>query len=208
MIIIRLCQINSKILFDLFYYQHTSTIILKIKGVGNKNLFGNEEGHTFPSISYLEEVKINGEIKEKAYEYYFNKIQNIVELKWRENIKRCGYMFWKCSNITEVDLSNFKTSQVTEMNSMFAYCSSLTSINLSNLDTSKVRFMNWMFAHCSSLTSLDLSNFVTSEVRDMNTMFRDCSLLTSLVLSNFDTSSLTNVCNMFYNCANLEYIYI
>ena len=206
-IINMLCAIKSKKIFDSFYFQYSSTIKLKIKGTGNKNLFGNEEGHIFPSIDYLEEVKINGQIKNtKEYQYYFDQTVNTVELKWDENINDCGYMFWKCSDITEIDLSNFKNSQVTQMNAMFAYCSSLTSINLSNLDTMKVLSMNWMFAYCSSLNSLDLSNFNTAEVRNMNTMFGDCTLLTSLDLSKFDTSKVEKIFDMFYNCIKLEYI--
>ena len=206
-IINMLCAIKSKKIFDSFYFQYSSTIRLKIKGTGTKNLFGNKEGHIFPSIDYLEEVKINGQIKNtKEYQYYFDQTVNTVELKWDENINDCGFMFWKCSDITEIDLSNFKTSQVTEMYAMFAYCSSLTSINLSNLDTLKVLSMNWMFAYCSSLTSLDLSNFNTAEVRIMNTMFGDCTLLTSLDLSKFDTSKVEKIFDMFYNCIKLEYI--
>ena len=202
-----LCTIKSKILFDSFYFQHSSTIILKIKGTGTKNLFGNEGTNKFSNMNYLEEVKINEQIKNtKEYQYYFDLTINIVELKWNENINNCGFMFWKCSDITEIDLSNFKTSQVTAMYSMFAFCSSLTSINLSNMDTSKVNYMNWMFAYCSSLNSLDLSNFNTAEVRNMNTMFSDCTLLTSLDLSKFDTSKVEIIVDMFYNCIKLEYI--
>ena len=204
MIINILYQIKSNILFDSFYFQHLSTIKLKIKGTGTKNLFGNEEGHIFPSIDYLEEVKINGQIKNtKEYQYYFDQTVNTVELKWDENINKCGYMFWKCSDITEIDLSNFKTSQVTQMNAMFAYCSSLTSINLSNLNTLKVLSMNWMFAYCSSLTSLDISNYQTSKVLIMNSMFAGCSLLTSLDLSRFETSRVYNMIYMFQDCSSL-----
>ena len=40
---------------------------------------------------------------------------------------------------------------------MFYYCSSLTSLNLSNFNTNNVKEMSRMFFHCSSLTSLNLS---------------------------------------------------
>ena len=35
------CQINSNILFDLFYFQNSSKITLKIKGIGESYIFGN-----------------------------------------------------------------------------------------------------------------------------------------------------------------------
>ena len=115
-------------------------------------------------------------------------------------------MFYKCSNITEIDLSNFNTSYINNMESMFSGCTLLTSLNLSNFDTSKVKWMNFMFSDCTLLTSLNLSNFDTSKVEQMNGMFSFCSSLTSLNLSNFDTSKVKQINNMFDGCTNLEYI--
>ena len=47
---------------------------------------------------------------------------------------------------------------------MFNGCESLTSLDLSNFNTSSVENMENMFNGCKSLTSLDLSNFNTSLV--------------------------------------------
>ena len=115
-------------------------------------------------------------------------------------------MFSSCSSLTSLDLSNINTSQVTNMLSIFEECSSLTSLYLSNFNTSKVTDMVHMFSNCSSLISLDLSNFDTTQVSKMVGMFASCSLLTSLNLSNLDTSKVTNMSNMFSYCSNLEYI--
>ena len=64
---------------------------------------------------------------------------------------------------------------------MFYWCSSLTSLNLSNFNTNNVTNMNHMFQYCSSLTSLNLSNFNTNNVTDMSWMFsginKDCNLI-------------------------------
>ena len=38
-------------------------------------------------------------------------------------------MFFECTDITEIDLSNFDTSKVNLINDMFHGCSSLTSLN-------------------------------------------------------------------------------
>jgi len=43
-----------------------------------------------------------------------------------------------CSSLTSLDLSNFDTSNVTNMYKMFSGCSSLTSLNTSNWDITKV----------------------------------------------------------------------
>ena len=50
------------------------------------------------------------------------------------------------------------------MDNMFNGCESLTSLDLSNFNTSSVENMENMFNGCKSLTSLDLSNFNTSLV--------------------------------------------
>lgn len=46
------------------------------------------------------------------------------------------------------------TSNVTNMNGMFYYCSALTNLELSNFDTSKVMYMNSMFTSTPSLESV------------------------------------------------------
>ena len=47
-------------------------------------------------------------------------------------------MFASCSSLKELNLSNFNTNNVTNMNSMFYYCSSLKELNLSNFNTNNV----------------------------------------------------------------------
>ena len=223
-------QIKSNI-FDLFYFQYSSKITLKIKGIGYNKILGNY----FENINYLSEVHINEQKQDNITNiYYFNQSDNFVELIWNDKITDCTSMFQECSNISEINLSNFNTSQVTSMMSMFDGCSlltlldlsnldtskvtnmyyflqnclSLSSIDLSNLDTSKVIDLGNFFYGCSNLTSLDLSSFDTSQAELMDYMFYGCSNLTSLNLSNFNTSIVRNMEYMFYNCVNLEYIYM
>ena len=115
-------------------------------------------------------------------------------------------MFYGCSSLTYLNLSNFNTSLVANMDSMFYYCSSLTELDLSYFDTSTVIKMGGMFGECSSLISLNLSNFITSSITEMDYMFDGCTSLTFLDLSNFDTSSITTMDSIFSNCLNLEYV--
>ena len=114
-----------------------------------------------------------------------------------------GEMFYGCSNLTSLDMSSFNTGSVTDMHYMFEYCSSLTSLDLSSFDTSSVTTMYAMFDVCRSLTSLDLSGFNTSNVTYMGAMFQWCSSLTSLDLSNFNTSNVTGMNAMFHGCSSL-----
>jgi hypothetical protein len=119
------------------------------------------------------------------------------------NVTDMSTMFYGMSNLTSLNLSNFDTSRVTDMSSMFTFMYNLTTLNLSNFDTSKVTDMHDMFQGLK-LTSLDLSNFDTSNVTDMNTMFANMPNLITLDLSNFDTSQVTDMSDMFENMYSLK----
>ena len=112
-------------------------------------------------------------------------------------------MFRDLSNLISLDVSNFDTSRVTNMEAMFAGMPNLTTLNLSNFDTSKATRMNSMFEGMSRLTTLNLSNFDTSRVTNMEAMFGYMYGLTSLNITNFDTSQVTNMRDMFSNMRNL-----
>ena len=112
--------------------------------------------------------------------------------------------FYGCSHLTKVDLSNFDTSNVTNMEKMFYECSALTELDVSNFNTSNVTDMGYMFSGCRSLTELDVSNFDTSNVTNMNNMFYGCRTLTELDVSKFNTSKITGIYYMFYSCSKLK----
>ncbi|MGN0439017.1 MAG: BspA family leucine-rich repeat surface protein [Lachnospiraceae bacterium] len=112
-------------------------------------------------------------------------------------------MFLSCSNLTEIDFSDFDTSQVTSMDAMFYGCKSITSLDLKNFDTSNVTDMSAMFCDCYALEILDLRLFDTSNVTNMSNMFSGCKLLFDLRISTFDTSNVTNMSAMFRDCTAL-----
>ena len=119
------------------------------------------------------------------------------------NVTNIGYMFYGCSSLTSLDVSNFNTENVTNMSGMFSYCYSLTSIDVSNFNTENVTNMGGMYRNCSSLTSLDVSSFNTANVTNMSSMFGLCSSLTSIDVSNFNTTNVTNMSGIFHGCSSL-----
>ncbi|HCV3199857.1 TPA: BspA family leucine-rich repeat surface protein [Listeria monocytogenes] len=119
------------------------------------------------------------------------------------NVTNMSSMFWEARGLTSLDLSDFDTSNVTNMSSMFNGVRGLTSLDLSDFDTSNVTNMSSMFWDARGLTSLDLSNFDTSNVTNMSSMFRSARGLTSLDLSDFDTSNVTNMSIMFSGVSGL-----
>ena len=112
-------------------------------------------------------------------------------------------MFYDMSNLTMLDLSSFNTSKVTDMSGMFAGLLNLTTLNVSHFDTSNVTNMDAMFYGMSSLTALNVSHFDTSNVTNMDAMFYGMSSLTALNVSHFNTSKVTNMDAMFYGVSNL-----
>ena len=116
-------------------------------------------------------------------------------------------MFAFCYNLTDLDLSNWNTSKVTTMEGMFNEDYILVSLDLSNFNTSNVTNMNNMFHECNALTSVDLSSFNTANVTTMYSMFDYCTSLTSLDLSSFNTSKVTDMRWMFSSCSELTTIY-
>ena len=167
-------QIKCNISFDLFNYC-LSNITLKIKGIGIKDIVGNNSQYNFKGFNNLKDIYINGKKQDSIeYKYQFNQTENFVELILDDNINNCAYMFYGCSDITEINFYDFNALEVTNMAAMFCGCSSLTSLDLSSFNTSKVNNMCWMFANCLLLTSLDLSNFDTSQVISIDNMFKSC----------------------------------
>ena len=115
-----------------------------------------------------------------------------------------GDMFGSCVSLTSLDLSNFKTQNVTNMYGMFNRCSSLTSLDVSTFDTQNVTNMYEMFEGCSNLTSLDLSNFKTQNVTDLGWMFCNCVNLATIYASDkFVTTASLLTGAMFKDCKKL-----
>ena len=118
-----------------------------------------------------------------------------------------SWMFSNCWALTSLDLKNFNTQNVTNMEGMFETCVALTSIDLKHFNTQNVTDMSGMFKDCSGLTSLDLQHFDTQNVTDMSWMFTDCKALTSLDLQHFNTKNVTDMGWMFKDCSGLTAIH-
>ena len=120
-----------------------------------------------------------------------------------------SYLFNRCTELVNVDLTGFDTSNVSNMSYMFSddasnnACARLKTLDISNFDTSKVTDMSYMFYNCYNLISLDVSNFDTEKVTNMCRMFSSCKNLTLLDVSSFDTSNVSNMSYMFCDCPSL-----
>ena len=87
-------------------------------------------------------------------------------------------MFQFCSELQNLDLSGFNTSNVTDMRGMFNYYNKSKEIKgLNKFITKKVIDMSEMFQYCFELEHLDLTNFDLSNVNNISRMFNECKKL-------------------------------
>ena len=143
--------------------------------------------------------------EDSSYLFWGLSRNNIIDTtRWDTSEVTSMVGLFKNASITDLDLSSFDTSNVTDMSAMFCECGGLQSVNLSSFDTSKVTSMFRMFESCASLTNVDLSSFNTSNVTNMEEMFYSCQDLEHVDLSSFDTHNVTTFDMFFYHCDNLK----
>ena len=106
-----------------------------------------------------------------------------------------SHMLYGNTSLTDISaLSNWNTSNVTNMSNMFGYTYSLTDISaLSDWDTGSVINMNYMFYQTYSLTDISaLSEWDTSSVTNMSGMFQYAySLTNASVIDDWDIRAVT-----------------
>ena len=153
-----------------------------------------------------------------SYNKYSNEFQKLTTIEGlnlldTSKVTNMSNMFYSCSKLTSLDVTNFDTSKVINMSAMFRGCSGLTSLDVTKFNTSNVTNMRSMFMYCSKLTRLDVTNFDTSKVTNMKEMFMlgnmgaDIrSVLRTLDVSGFDTSNVTDMSYMFWSCTDLTSI--
>lgn len=178
----------------------------KVKILGDENLIPENIKNGVEIFGVQGKAKVSDvKITNAAYLFYhgyrldyFNELISICE-----NVINMTYMFYSCTDLTNLDLNNLDTSNVTDMSYAFYDCVSLKNLNLSNFNTSNLTNIDYMFYGCARLTKLDLSNFDTSKVTSMQYLFSGCLALINLDLSNFDTRKVLNMRYMFNQCFNL-----
>ena len=140
--------------------------------------------------------------------YWFCNCSNLTDIEGienlnTENVTNMRGMFFNCPNLSSLDLTNFSTGNVTDMNAMFGYCQ-LSSLDLTSFNTANVTNMYMMFISCQNLSSLDLTSFNTANVTEMNFMFQGCSALTTIYASEMFVTDQVEGYDMFKYCTNLK----
>jgi surface protein len=117
-----------------------------------------------------------------------------------------GGFFNGCTLLTEiVGLETWDTSNVTNFGGLFTNCSSLVEVNgIETWDFTKSSIISSIFQNCSSLVEVNgIETWDTSNVTNFSNVFTGCTSLTTLQgISGWDVSKGTTFVNIFNNCQN------
>ena len=142
------------------------------------------------------------------YEYGYTQLGRFGSLDFSKlnssKVTSMYYMFYSYRGTT-LNLGNFDTSKVTNMQSTFSGAYNLTSLDVSGFDTSSVVNFNSTFLGLT-VESLDTSNFNTHNATTLQNMFYRLGTMKELDLSNFDTSNATNISGLFGHSTKLEHV--
>ena len=143
-------------------------------------------------------------------EFFTNDVIKNVETLSLKNVDTTSFTnmsrLFNSVKLTELDLSDFDTENVTDMSNMFSWNNNLTNIIFPQNFGSSAITMFEMFYYSSAIKTLDLTNFNTQNVTNMYHMFNDMAEITTIDLSSFDTNSVTNYFGMFADTPNLQHI--
>ena len=77
------------------------------------------------------EIRINEKLIPFNYYLKFERIgKYIIKYSFKNNINESSYMFYQCSSLTSINLSNFNINNANHMNSMFIGCNNLEQKNI------------------------------------------------------------------------------
>lgn len=144
---------------------------------------------------FMEDYDYKGDV----YLHYIGLGENV---KLPKGCINCKNMFLNYP-YASIDLSEFDTTGVVNMQSMFESANRLVHIDVSRLNTSSVDNMSKMFKDCVYLKYVDMSNFNTSKLYRVPEMFRDCCSLQNIVLSDNFFRNIVSSYAMFRGCRNL-----
>ncbi|WP_125568848.1 BspA family leucine-rich repeat surface protein [Companilactobacillus insicii] len=217
---------------DNLFYKDTKLPSINVSGFDTSNV--TNMSYMFYDNTNLTEIigldKFNtGKVVNFASMFYG--VSNLTQLDGIENwdisnANTIGTMFSNMKKLKHLNLSNWNTSNVTDMSQTFYFCERLTELDgLKNWDTSKVtnmtgtfygntmnnnlhdvegwdtsqvKDMSFLFDYCLNLDYIDLTNWDTSQVRKMNNMFSHMNKITKIIgIEKLNTSNVTNMHSMF-----------
>ena len=159
---------------------------------GGKFLYYNSNNFKYDYNQYISYIKNGNEIIDRNTEFTVNKNtklevhfnQTITTLESFLD----GYEDSRFHSLISAVFCHFDTSSVANMNYMFYQCTSLQYLNLSNFNTSSVEAMYAMFYECTSLKYLIISNFDFTTTDNTDYIFDEVNNLEYIDIYNIKVS--------------------
>ena len=155
----------------------------------------------------VEKIKIRINYKVDSFNYLFKECNCIESIDFKKYCCKKGkieYIFFGCSSVKELNLSNFSNIKITNTKSIISGCSSLQKINLSNFHNIEIINFKETFSECTSLKEFVASNFHNIEIINMFSTFSGCSSLQKIKLSNIHNNKIVNIYYTFSGCKSLK----
>lgn len=146
----------------------------------------------------------NNEINFNRFTIYSH-INNLDISGWKNfKINNAAQMF-KSANIVSLNAKGNRTCVVKGTASeMFYGNEQMTNLDISMFNFSEVTNLNNTFAECRKIKELDLTSFDTKDVTDIERMFYDCTSLEKIYATNkFVITGLTSTAYYVFNQNNL-----
>lgn len=118
------------------------------------------------------------------------------------------YMFFGCTGLTELDVSNWTTSGIDTFSGIFLNCSNIAVLNTSTWNTRSAIKINSLFHNCLNLEVAQVASsgsyiWNTSSVTDMSNMFNNCPKITTIPVAGWDISNVTSCGRFALNCSEI-----
>lgn len=145
-----------------FHYNSTVTSGTNIAAEGSTPIYLDDNNNVFNV--YTSASVINAPVSCREL---FRRCEALQSINFGEgfktdNVQRMDYMFYRCSLISNIDLSTFNTANVVNMKYMFDHCSTLTSLDLSSFSSNSNLTIEYMFLSSMQLSSIKFNHNFTS----------------------------------------------
>ena len=122
--------------------------------ISNNSYTAQADKVNIDGVEYYQ-LKLDKDLDNNFYVFNYNDFTNLIFKNVdTSKVTNMNGMFYRCINLTSLDLSGWNTSNVNDITSMFNSCGNLNSLDLSGWNISNVTSIGWMFGGCNSLKTI------------------------------------------------------
>lgn len=183
----------------LYYNEKEKTIYFAVKNSDYRIQFNEDSSYMFSNAKVQSDALYNLKTIVADVDIDTSMVKNFAEI--------FKYDIALTQDSIQAFINKFDTSSATNMCAMFEYLT-ISTIDISNFNTTNVTDMSWMF-HGTKMSDINFgSNFNTKNVTNFDGMFQSMSNMISLDISVFKINSKATINYMFGLNPNLKRVYV